>query len=59
MVSIETILQSWLPLVGGITGAIIFLYAGWNIYANHKRHRQLEEIILKLNRVEAMLLVKK
>lgn len=55
--SIEAVLNGWLPLVGGVSGLLVLGYAGWNIYVNIRRARQQEEILRLLHRIEAMLLV--
>ena len=57
--TVETVLNSWLGIVGGITGLGFLVYMGLMIYYQHRKEKELAAIRLQLAELRGLILGRK
>lgn len=55
MVTIETLLENWLPLVGGVSGLSLIIYMVLMLYFSRKKDRDVQELRIQVAELKGLL----
>lgn len=55
--SLGDAINGWLPLVGGVTGLVMFVYFGLMVYYNARKSQEIAALRRELGELRGMLLI--
>lgn len=53
--TVEQVINSWLPLVGGLSGAAMAGYFAWVFYRERAKDREMRELRLEVREIKGLL----